>query len=543
MTTKQNILTLLGCFWAIFCLNVVLVFSQNPEAIPENTDYQLKGILENREDLRNKLTELEECQKTIQDKNTVAAIQTAQKEIENILRVIEQKYNKAQKFSKELETAQKNHKNDKKNAVALEKIENEVSELAIKGIEIANKLLLKGSANQQKSSLESNTTPQTIEVSIDNKQQLEIRASLNQLAWNLFSKSGTQPICPYSAAIILNMLREGADGDTAMEIEKFLGTKLKGNTYFAGMDIIANKMISPLRVYSMVMFGDNYKTNPQYEQFIAASEGVINDKVVIGKADFATQPIEEMAEMNKWFSDTTKGEIQKVFTKISPQTHAVFANVTLLDVHWVKHFIVGPKKDFHLKDGKTKKISMMTVSSNVMYGKDKDCEIVVLPYRNKMAMVIVLPKDVKTLEQIQTQKNIDWFINSVKQTDWKYGMVTMPPFKAVGNIDLIPLFKQLGLKTTFSPDANFSKIIGNDLLIVDQFLQDVVINVNKDGTKATAATAATMIPRGPERHADFQIEINRPFIYAIVDNLDAINDLMILYIGVMDGSNVEVEHE
>lgn len=510
--------------------------SKPTAAIEEGNTPQLS----NKDLLTQKLLELDQYMKTVQDKNVQVAIQNVKKDITEVSKKIDQKFQDAQKKSKEIEASKKSIA-DKMSE--LEKIRQETSSLASGMTEKANELMKSPEEKPKVVVPQKPIKPIHVPaVAISEQQKNEVRKSVNQLAWKLFSKSGNTPICPYSAAVVLNMLREGSDGETAAEMEKFLGTKLHGNMYFAGMKVVENAKFPSMNVCSMVMFGNDCKPVPQYISFINESKGLINDDVVIGTADFASNPLKEMEDMNKWFAETTNGEIKKVFTKISPMTRVVLANVTLLDAKWRKYFHKGEKQDFLLKNGQKKKVTMMTATSRVMYGKEKDYEILVLPYQNDMGMVIILPKDIKFLEQIQTQKDVNWFMDSVKKTNWKMGKVTMPPFKTVGNTDLIPLFCQIGLKNTFSPEANFSNIFGHDSFMVDQFLQSVVVEVNETGTKATAATVATIGFRGTIQ-PDFNININRPFIYAIVDNLESLENSMILFIGVMDGSDLEVEHE
>jgi len=77
----------------------------------------------------------------------------------------------------------------------------------------------------------------------------------------------------------------------------------------------------------------------------------------------------------------------------------------------------------------------------------------------------------------------------------------------------------MGLKECFDPSkANFTKM-GNsqgENIFVGKVIQKTFINVDEQGTKAAAVTEIEMRATGmPISHS---ITLNRPFVYAIIDN-------------------------
>ena len=77
--------------------------------------------------------------------------------------------------------------------------------------------------------------------------------------------------------------------------------------------------------------------------------------------------------------------------------------------------------------------------------------------------------------------------------------------------------QEMGIKKAISKEADFSRLgkSGKDSLYISKVFQDSYIQIDERGTKAGAATAVELA-RGAVM-AD-KIKLNRPFVYAIVDN-------------------------
>ncbi|KFG53904.1 serpin (serine proteinase inhibitor) superfamily protein, partial [Toxoplasma gondii FOU] len=99
--------------------------------------------------------------------------------------------------------------------------------------------------------------------------------------------------------------------------------------------------------------------------------------------------------------------------------------------------------------------------------------------------------------------------------------LTMPKFKlssAANREDLIPVFSEvLGIKSMFDVNsADFSKITGNRDLVVSSFLHAADIDVDENGTVATAATAMGMMLRMAMAEPKIvNVTIDRPFAFQI----------------------------
>src|SRR5690606_24978943 len=95
-----------------------------------------------------------------------------------------------------------------------------------------------------------------------------------------------------------------------------------------------------------------------------------------------------------------------------------------------------------------------------------------------------------------------------------------PKFQMDYEVELNELLQDLGMKTAFHHDANFSKMIyGDDPVWISKVKQKTFIDVNEEGTEAAAATSVEMVKESSIVEDVFYMEVNRPFFVAITEDL------------------------
>jgi serpin B len=68
----------------------------------------------------------------------------------------------------------------------------------------------------------------------------------------------------------------------------------------------------------------------------------------------------------------------------------------------------------------------------------------------------------------------------------------------------------------FSTGADFTKIAPN--MLISEVAHSTFIEVNEQGTEAAAATVVLMAPGGFSEDKSFNMEVNKPFFFAIEDS-------------------------
>ena len=99
-----------------------------------------------------------------------------------------------------------------------------------------------------------------------------------------------------------------------------------------------------------------------------------------------------------------------------------------------------------------------------------------------------------------------------------YVSLSMPKFRIeTPTMDLIPALNANGMRLAFTNDADFSGISGDQSLYVSTIAQKAFIDVNEQGTEASAATIAVVRPKSAPGEEPLQITIDRPYIFQIRD--------------------------
>jgi len=102
-------------------------------------------------------------------------------------------------------------------------------------------------------------------------------------------------------------------------------------------------------------------------------------------------------------------------------------------------------------------------------------------------------------------------------------VLTLPKWKTESDVPLGDLLQSMGMASAFAPDADFTGMFDAtqtpENLYIGAVLHKAFISVDENGTEAAAATVvlmeATSIQIDPV--APFDFVVDRPFIYAIVD--------------------------
>ena len=128
---------------------------------------------------------------------------------------------------------------------------------------------------------------------------------------------------------------------------------------------------------------------------------------------------------------------------------------------------------------------------------------------------MLLPKDIDGLVKIEETlcvETLDQWIHNLQSREVE---VFLPKFKLQSEFRLDDVLKSMGMTDAFDAEkANFSGMDGIAMLFITAVLHKAYIEVNEEGTEATAATAVIMGLRGfPPPPIVFRA--NHPFLFLI----------------------------
>lgn len=355
---------------------------------------------------------------------------------------------------------------------------------------------------------------------------------------------------PVSLAASLSLALLGSKGDTASQIEKVLHVSNQGGatvsleTYEAGStwsgdecEQIASEsenVVSDVHNKLKALF-DKLKTAsdselkignglftqlnfPILKSYLESAQTLYQAN--LKSVDFGKDKTREY--INTWVEAETNGKIKNLFApnSLDKNTSLILVNAIYFKGKWIKTF----KKDntnnalFHVNENVKIPVPMMSQTERFNYGfvEEMDAQFIELPYENDdFSMFIFLPNKISGLQKVIEQITLELLM---KSTDSKNMQKTkleihIPRFKIEESYDLTSHLKNMGMLDAFSQKANLSGI--SDVgLFVSKVIHKAFIEVNEEGTEASAATGVVIQPKSATR----QFIVNHPFLCLIKHN-------------------------
>lgn len=217
-------------------------------------------------------------------------------------------------------------------------------------------------------------------------------------------------------------------------------------------------------------------------------------------------------KVNTWVDEQTNGMIPSLLPADANQANTILVNTLYMKSAWSNAFNKSTTKegDFTTVGGGKVKKDFMFNQAKYRYHEDDDTQIVVLPMDGGINMAVVLGDNTNISEKLKN-------VNSEEV------IVQLPKFEVETSFDkkeLINYLKYKGVDLALSPDggADFSPMIDDIGIHIDDIIQKTKIKVDEEGTEAAAATAIIMVkntavfidPKEPKKFI-----ANEPFTYYI----------------------------
>ena len=347
----------------------------------------------------------------------------------------------------------------------------------------------------------------------------EFYSAMSALAFSLLEGSldpdgGNTLISPFSIAMCISMIANGADGGTLSQLETLLGMDidtLNRAMYACTMGLAGEK--SPFGTANSIWFRD---TGIDVEKdFLQTNADWYGAQVYSSPFDANT-----VKDINNWCAKYTDGMIDKIIDEIPADTLMYIINAVCFDAEWEEKYEDDDIKDksFTNRDGTVSSVKMM-MSDGETYIASDTAEGFSKSYKGgKFSFVGLLPKDENT--------DINEFAASLDGEEWlrmwnsRGGSVKagIPEFSFDFSVRLNDVLEDMGVCDMFDPaKAEFSRLGKSELgnIYCSYVMHKTFIEVNRHGTRAAAITWGAM---NKESAMPQYVILDRPFVCAIVDN-------------------------
>lgn len=276
---------------------------------------------------------------------------------------------------------------------------------------------------------------------------------------------------------------------------------------------------------TQVMYSDfNRPVDPEYERNIETYYKT--EQVPVNFLDVKNS----LKTINDHIKQSTRGRIEKIMTAEDlKDATLILASTIFFRGMWRMPFNRShtTQAPFYDENGiEMGRVNMMFQRGPFPYTAiaDLDSHILELPYgtMNRLSMIILLPRKgvslasvIRRLATVRLQRIYDELRKSATEFEDDEVEVFLPRFSITADFVLNAVLEQMGIMDVFSAShADLSKI-SHTPIYLSRLMHKARIEVNEEGTVASAATAGTFANKAtPPRFT-----ANRPFAYLIVDKV------------------------
>ena len=315
---------------------------------------------------------------------------------------------------------------------------------------------------------------------------------------------------PLSLALALGLVREGARGETAAQIDTVLHLPAQQGEMF---DALIRALRADCSDGNTVQIGDRVFAAPDFplqSSYLTALKRYYDAGVY--RAAFPDPALEDI---NGYVTRATHGRIPHLLDHLSATDVMVLVNAVYLKAAWAVPFAgyLTEDKDFTTSTAGPVTVKMMSGVGQFDYTSGDGWQAVRLPYRgDRLSMWVLLPSGSTGPLDLLSPSVLGQAMRTFTPTELE---LDLPRWHTSSQLDLMGPLAALGL-TSLMQDPDLSGMTRAGGLQVSQAVQQANIDV---GEKGTVAAAATAIAVGESAEAVPQtLSVDHPFAYAIVDN-------------------------
>ncbi|GJQ65738.1 SRPN3 [Trypoxylus dichotomus] len=318
-----------------------------------------------------------------------------------------------------------------------------------------------------------------------------------ELLKNSIGTSKNVFLSPSSVKVSLGMLAEASSGATANEIYRAI--QLPHSQKNAVLQNLVSELNerqsgSVLEFQNVLFVSDKERLNQKYQDTVEHYFRAFIKQLNYQNREAAASTI------NNFVNNATHGLIPGVISgdEIDPNTQVILTNALYFKAAWETVFERKWTKRtcFHSANGCIN-VNLMQLIETFGYLETPNAQIVQINYSgDTRAMLLVVPKQHRDLSAaLQDLESYRSFSNLVESLNKSEVELLLPRFEISYGVDLIRTLEKMGIKLVFTSNSNLNGLLeGNKLSLVNSFIHKAKIQVNEEGTKASAVSLVSVIP-------------------------------------------------
>ena len=338
-------------------------------------------------------------------------------------------------------------------------------------------------------------------------------------------------ISPTSIMMAFGMTENGANGDTLSQMESVINGGLSieqmNRIMFAMADHFESSEDVKWNVANSIWFRNDGRMEVVPE-FAAAAKSWYDADVWMAAFDKET-----VKDVNAWVEMETRGMIDEIIQAIDDQNRMILINAMAFEGEWMneyEEYDIDENCIFRNFDGTESKVTMLN-STEASYIELGNGTGFIRPYKGgDYSFVGILPEEGISVNDYirELAASGEDFAEAIRNPKYYEGdiLVSMPEFKNEYDVQMSDILMGMGMTAPFSgAQADFSGIMRSTTdeeyqVWISSVLHKTFIEVDREGTRAAAVTAITLDTCSAVAvyNPPMYIILDRPFVYAIVDN-------------------------
>ena len=335
---------------------------------------------------------------------------------------------------------------------------------------------------------------------------------------------GNVLVSPISLNIALGLATEGASGETAQELYRYLGREDYADWVAEYMEYVQNLKDEDgdkngYRFHYMpsnsIWVKNELNLQADYQKMATEKFHAIAQNV-----DFMGDPDGTEKKINSWCEEKTKGLIREMISKddFDPNLMVILLNSVYFESPWINKWRLT-QHSFTDLSGNTAEKEMLEDDLDTYY-ENEYATAFSKNYYNGFQFIGILPKtegdfqlgdlDLGSLLESETQ-------------DYKVKAIAPKMNYETETKNVIEILEAQGVHRAFHEnDAEFSNMIDDENCYINKIIQKCKIELDEKGTRAAASTAITMkkglvISSEPAKEIK-EVYLDRPFAFLIYDS-------------------------
>ena len=310
---------------------------------------------------------------------------------------------------------------------------------------------------------------------------------------------------PLSLNLALGLLTNGMNDECKKFMMSYLGEDI--DSYNGFVESYMKSLPSTVEIANGLFVDKHYSFNENVVSVLKKSYDV-----ECASLDFST--VDSVNYVNDWCNNATNGFITEIVSDLYGYSF-VATNALYFKDTWdskIEDDCVNEYGEFINLQGDVQICNMMSMSENCYLENDNAIGFI-KPYSNyKYGFVAMLPK----VEGEFSMSDLD-IESLLASANYNANVkVFMPEFSFDNTLVLNDVFAKLGLSNLFEK-SYCGNLLNDEVAFVDMLLQKTKVDVNRDGTEASAVTAIMMTNSAFVDSKDYVVNINRPFAFMIYD--------------------------